>query len=690
MRAMSVFVLLLIWITSCFADQTCVIPDRVGKKLFMLHDYDDVSDEGGVLATIPLEIPAYEKVNYISGAFNQWPGNHNRLLSWVAGEDITKLFEKEHRQDPTVDSPVEREGMFALFKLKSGNYLSLTPVTTSKTMGWLFVDKTGAIQVRVGTLGTERTAGEVPAVAWAVAENIYDSCYQAWETAVSCPEVNGLTQLRYKKHYNEPFRYLGWCSWEQYKKQIDEATLLNAIDNIEASGLPVRWFLVDDGHQESQGNRLVSFEPSPKKFPNGWKPVLARRDESRIKWFGLWHCFYGLWGGIAKDNKLGELNQHLRPQNHQSLLVKGDKTSAQEFFGRMIKTVEKQGFDFVKIDVQSLALRKYQGTANAVQAYSHLSQAMERACYGRMDGLINCMAHNQVCVFNTRYSSVTRCSADYVVGNEAKTKTHLQQSYNNTLWMGQTIWPDHDMFHSSDRYCGRMMAVSKALSAGPIYLSDDPKTFREDFIRPLCYEDGELLRPLAPAVPLPESLFVDAYNEDQSYRVIAPLPHQTAAVAIYNLRHPTTDNPVATLLTPGDYQAGSAMIQPWPGPWTSPAEGLVAFDWYEQRGDRLRSGYEVALKGFMDKLFLLCPVQNDWAVVGRTDKYLSTVAVERYYAEENHLQITLHESGPLVFWNGHGKPTCLKGELIPMDNGFWKLDLPVGERNYYVMIERNS
>ena len=60
--------------------------------------------------------------------------------------------------------------------------------------------------------------------------------------------------------------------------------------------------------------------------------------------------------------------------------------------------------------------------------------------------------------------------------------------------------------------------------------------FRQDLILPLCYKDGRILRPLAPAAPLPESLFIEPAKDP--YRVVAPLANESAAVVVYNLTEP--------------------------------------------------------------------------------------------------------------------------------------------------------
>ena len=154
--------------------------------------------------------------------------------------------------------------------------------------------------------------------------------------------------------------------------------------------------------------------------------------------------------------------------------------------------------DFVKIDVQAEYLKQADGLDNPVHHNTKCSEALEKACRQTGLELINCMAQGTVNIQNTRHSAVTRCSIDYKMGDEAMGKSHLLQSYANTLWLGQTAWPDHDMFHSTDPSSARLMAISKAVSGGPVYLSDPADKLNPEHIMPLVWSDGLLLRPLAP------------------------------------------------------------------------------------------------------------------------------------------------------------------------------------------------
>ena len=409
---------------------------------------------------------------------------------------------------------------------------------------------------------------------------------------------------------------------------------------IENSVIPVRYILVDDGHQNgiAEGTRLKSFTPDLRKFPEGWKPFLDMRKEDKIKWMGIWHSFDGLQNTLHPDNDFGELNNHLMrvtpantnaktvpvkiqsadnklvdavSSNQTGLVPRDNPKSSRAFYDALIGSVKEWGFDFAKIDYQLRDIWWYSGTENAVAATATNLQSMENAANRDLNGLINCMAHNPVCIFNTRYSAITRSSMDYRVGDAPKSRHHLWQSFNNTPWLSQTVWGDHDMFHSSDPYSGRMMAVSKAMSGAPVYLSDNPDKFVREYILPLGYQDGELLRPFAPGGPLPESLLIQPMEEKLPYRVVAPFQDGSAAIVVYNLYSNIkfdywtkttgeTEIPatVKGYISPDDYTHAADMVQPFTGKWQIPAGGLVAWDWYERKGFKLEKRLEFDLKGF--------------------------------------------------------------------------------------------
>jgi len=658
----------------------------------ILHNYSGTPDAFGILQRYQLLLPDFTRGSYFSGDAHSevaWPDGANRIQPWLF-DSVAELCSDNYYRRPS-NHPRVRQGMFLLLELKDGRFLALLPICGPKTMTWLYASPKPAIVLNFGTLGTATVACDAPLFAWAYADDVYTAARKAWQLALTCKLLERSTDFRKNKLYPHVFKYLGWCSWEQYHWDISEKILTNVVKEIEASTLPIRYLLVDDGHLDAgKDRRLRSFNPDKTKFPNGWTPLLSLRKKDKITWMGLWNTMTGYWDTISSENEFGdEINSHLANLPKTGALApRSDIDSAKAFYGAHMAAVRKHGFDFVKVDCQARNICWYLDADNAVEAANNNLAALEWALKENSLPVINCMAHSLPCVFNTSSSAVTRCSIDYKLGKLARAKSHLLQSYANTLWLGQTVWPDHDMFHSCDPFAGRIMAVSKAISGGPVYLSDNPKEFVPEYIRPLCYQDGELLRPIAPAGPLPDSVFVAPMKEPKPYRVVAPLPGRAAAIVIYNLVHPDAGTPIKANVTQEDYASAACMIQPYPGKWRVPDEGLVLYDWHKAKARKLNATYSFELKGFSDRLIHLCPIRKGWAVIGRTDKYLSPAAVEVLSVTRRKLKIRMVESGPLALWLDDGIPSAPNISFTSQGNGLWKAQLPIGKKDLLVTIER--
>ncbi len=669
---------------------TIVVGDDSSGLITELLD-EATPDADGVILTHALRLPAFERGAYFGGGLGsrfKWPGLANQMTPWyVYDDDMSTLFAEPFAKNPcnTIGKGAQSQGMFALYQLESGEYLTLLPLSKGSRMSWLNTTKEGELNLVLGNFGKSAESGSVPLLAWAKDRDLYASLHRTWEIALA--ELDGSTDWRMSKSYPEAFRYLGWCSWEHFRKNIDSDKLVRAAKTIEDSGAPIRWFLVDDGFQVQRNVALQSFAPNPETFPNGWDPLLELRKEDKIKWFGLWHSYMGLWRGIHPENEFGSLNEDFIPFGDK-LGPGKSKAGAQRFYDAFIGSVADYGFDFVKIDNQSLYNNKQTDVDSSVQINTWMTDALEDAVKQKMpQGMINCMSQGSPQVLGTRYSAVSRVSIDYKLNDLAKAKAHIEQSYVCTLFQGQTVWPDHDMFHSSDPDCGELMAISKAISGAPIYLSDNPSDFHDPFIRPLAYDDGELLRPLTPGVPLPDSVMMDVYKSGNAFRVIAPLTNKCAAIVTYNLFHPG-DKTVTTEVTAADYTHASGMVQPYAGQWDIPDEGLVLFDWREGAGQKLETAYSFELKGFSDRLLLLAPIQSGWAVIGARDKYLSPVAVESIEMDQRTLRVSTVERCPLVIWSANGAPKAKGIDAKDLGNGFWQFDMLGGEAGMDIHITR--
>ncbi|TKG90681.1 hypothetical protein EYV94_22715 [Puteibacter caeruleilacunae] len=650
------------------------------KGIIFNDDFVGTPDEHGTFMTANLVLPNYEKGIYYSCSW--WPTGANRVYG--------NVFNKEEL------SELKEGGMFLLLKISDNKYLSIFPLASEYGYSWFDTTESNIV-LKLGHHGKGDVKGDVPVVGWAYGANPYEACYNVWDEVSSSRKLPFVTKLREDKVYPEMFKYLGWCSWEQYAVNINQDNMTAAVRNIEKSGVPVRYFLIDDGFFNRQ-----SLQPA-KTFPNGLSAITSLKKESKIKWMGLWYAFLGNNHGVKAPGKLGDLSDEMMISKGGKLLPKAeDRKAADAFYDYLLSIPKESGFDFVKIDFQTDGLSFYAGVEdnaglgglpktninsvdNPVKAAQILTQTLHKTAEEKGLAMMNCNWHSTINMLYCGNSVVGRCSEDYKVGNLSKAKAHLYHSYTSIPWLGQTAWGDHDMFHSNDKPVGSMMAVSKAISGGPVFLSDDPSEFLKENINPLCYNDGELLRPLAPAAPLPNDLF-KSFNSDQLFRVIAPLNNKSAAIVLYNFGE--NDSRLTGSITKEDYANAAIMLQPYKGKWDIPKEGIFVYDWYNKKGRLLKEEFNVGITGFNDRLYLLVPVNDGWGIIGRTDKYLSPEAIHDIEYKKDGVSFIMKESGPFTIYLGSGEPKSDNIQFEEVGGGLWRANIVVGEQNKPISIKR--
>lgn len=573
-----------------------------------------------------------------------WPNNTNRLLPWPFHR-LADLTAADYPGIPS-NGKVLLQGDALLLHLKDGRYVFLKAVAGDNAMSWLKVTKEGQLNIYVSTLGEDYLSNEVPVALYASDRSVYRTFEKAYRQLIASPKVADLRK-RTEKVFPEPFKYLGWCTWEHYRRNINEKQLLEDFRRIEDSGIPVRYVLIDDGHVRHKKDQLCSFRPDSVKFPRGWQPILSARKEDKIRWMGVWYGFPGFWQGISAENDFpANIKSKLYAFNG-SMVPGTTEEDIRAYYRYYVESLQSYGFDFLKIDVQSFVLPLYMGSREVIRQARACNTALEAETHRLGVGLINCMAQNILNTDHTRYSNVTRVSIDYQKFNEDMARSHLFQSYTNTLWQGQTVWPDHDMFHSCDSICGGMMARSKAVSGGPVYLSDAPRDFVKELILPLVDREGRLFRPEAPAVPTPESVFTDPFTSGRAYRVVAPVGQKAMAMICYNLNKDPRHKQVKVKLTPEDYAWREAMT----GRKTAtPPAAMILYDWERREAAPLTGAKEIVLDGFTDRLFHFCPVDKGWAVIGLQEKYLSPATVEIIACTPHKLVVEVKEKGTLKVW----------------------------------------
>ncbi|MCD7925888.1 MAG: alpha-galactosidase [Bacteroides sp.] len=609
--------------------------------------YEKSVPEQNQTIAYPIRLPGYVRGIFFSrdsrpGDF-EWLNNTNRLLPWCFN-DLKELTDVHYPGIPSNAAP-STLGDVLLLELSNGEYLFAKAVTGSNSLSWLQVNANGSITLYVSTLGKDYLKSRVPLLLIHQDKSIYSTIRQAYKALMKNTEVSDL-KSRTTKEYFEAFRYLGWCTWEHYHYDIDESKIVSDMEAIESSGIPIRYVLIDDGHLANKDRQLTSFTPDGQRFPAGWKNIMSRKKDNKIKWIGLWYSLSGYWMGLSPENEFPQTIRQTLYRHNTCLLPGKDSIHIRTFYHYYVSTLKEYGFDFLKVDNQAFTLPLYMGSNESIRQATDCNRSLEAETHQQNMGLMNCMAQNVVNTDHTLYSNSTRVSIDYKKNDENMAKSHLFQSYTNTLLLGQTVWPDHDMFHSSDTICGALMARPKAISGGPVYLSDSPEDFIKANIFPLIDEQGKLFRPEAPAVPMPESILTNPLWSGKAYRVAAPVGNDAMALICYNLNVSPHYQCVKTIIRKEDYTLRNSFEQASP----NHKERVLLYNWESQDAKELSDSSTFELTGFTDRLFHLCPIRKGWAVIGIQEKYLSPATVQIRSLTDNRLELNVLCTGTLKVW----------------------------------------
>ena len=157
---------------------------------------------------------------------------------------------------------------------------------------------------------------------------------------------------------------------------------------------------------------------------------------------------------------------------------------------------------------------------------------MHAAAEGRLKTVLNCMEVVPECYYNDK-TPVYRCSNDYQPCSKDGTKKHLISCAYNSFWISNLGIPDYDMFQTHDPY-RRTHAIARAISGGPIYLTDEPGKSDGEMARMLCLDDGSTPKFDFPALVSPNSLFKDPYTTTTPLKLFTKIG-RIGLVAAFNL-----------------------------------------------------------------------------------------------------------------------------------------------------------
>ena len=365
--------------------------------------------------------------------------------------------------------------------------------------------------------------------------------------AVGLAAVGSPAVPRVEKTYPETLDYLGWCSWDAFYQKVDAAGLLAKTGELAEAGLPVRWVMIDDGWSEvSEDKRLRSYDAVKSKFPDGLAPVVREMKERfGVRWVGVWHTIAGYWGGIDPEGELFERNRaNLFETNGGVWVPAPDSGAAFAFWNDWHGYLKKQGIDFVKVDSQSAVLNFFRELKPIGAAAKAAHTALEASVALHFGGtIINCMGMASENVWHRPMSSVSRNSDDFVPEEATGFREHALQNAYNSYFHGPFYWGDWDMFWSTNHDDVQNMAL-RAVSGGPVYISDKLGITNPDHIWPLVYGDGRIIRCDRPGVPTADCLTLDPVSAGVPLKLWNTVRGDTGVVAAFGLSETAAEGTV--------------------------------------------------------------------------------------------------------------------------------------------------
>lgn len=544
------------------------------------------------------------------------------------------------------DVPDETQGL--IYRKKDGVFGVVLPVVSEKYKCVLKGNENGGVTAKLFSWYSRLNSINALAFLYAEGDNPYILMEKCAKTGLKLLGTG--VRARDERRYPELFKYLGWCSWDSMEIRVSEDGIIEKCEEFKNKDIPVKWAIFDDMwahikdfHGKAYKNRsemfslmhsskLYSFEADPIRFPGGLKTCIDKVKEYGIT-VGMWHPTTGYWNGIDPDGEVYEKYKDLLIQAPDGQYISDYKQDkAYLFYNAFHSFLRSCGAEFVKIDNQSMTRRFYKGLAPVGAAAREFHNAMEASAGQHFDNcMINCMGMASEDMWNRTVSPVSRCSDDFQPENKAWFTKHILQCAYNCLVQGQFYYCDWDMWWSDDGQAVKN-SVLRAISGGPVYVSDKIGRSRRDILMPLVFDDGKILMCDRPAVPTEDCMFDNPVNSGKIFK-LQNICGDGGVIAVFNLDE--DEKQVCGTVSPSDI-------------FGIKGEEFAVYEHFSKEVKILKrtENFNLTLSSADDfKLYVAVPVKNGFAPIGRTDKFISPKSIKAVHGEE----IELVENGEYAF-----------------------------------------
>ena len=201
--------------------------------------------------------------------------------------------------------------------------------------------------------------------------------------------------------------------------------------------------------------------------------------------------------------------------------------------------------------------------------------------------------------------------------------------------------PDWDMFQSAHAM-GSFHAAGRAVSGGPVYVSDTPDAHDFDLLRKLVLADGSILRADRPGRPTRDCLFADVTHDPVLLKVFN-YNRDCAVIGAFNCHYHAAES---------ERVAITGTVSPADAPELRGTD----FVGFAHRADRLwrcarDDGTPLKLGEGEWEVISFAPVERGVAVIGLADKLNSAGAITaKQWHGDGTLTVTLRDGGRFLAW----------------------------------------
>lgn len=386
---------------------------------------------------------------------------------------------------------------------------------------------------------------------------------------------------REKKKLPSFLDWFGWCTWDAFYTDVTADSVKKGLRSLAEGGAPPRFLIIDDGWQQigsenkddpspsvavQEGaqfaSRLTGIKENTKfqdkgndgeETPGLKKLVDETKEEHGVKSVYVWHAMAGYWGGVKPTAAGMEHYEPALAYPVQSPGVTGNQPDivmdslsvlglglvhprrVYEFYGELHSYLASCGVDGVKVDVQNIIETLGAGHGGRVALTRSYHRALEASVARNFpdNGCISCMCHNTDTLYSSRQIAVVRASDDFYPRDPASHSIHISSVAYNTLFLGEFMQPDWDMFHSlhpAAEYHG----AARAIGGCPIYVSDKPGNHNFELLKKLVLPDGSVLSAQLPGRPTRDCLFSDPARDGASLLKIWNMNKCAGVVGVFN------------------------------------------------------------------------------------------------------------------------------------------------------------